>query len=96
MSQFCIKSAKGQISVMTITGRDEWALKQLLRAGTQGCTPIDNPAPRWSGYVHNLRNMGIDIETVTEPHGGDFPGHHARYVLRSIIEPMEGSDVEAA
>src|SRR5665811_1625975 len=32
-------------------GRDAWALDQLIRAGKRGCTPIDNPAPRWSHYV---------------------------------------------
>jgi len=47
----------------------------------------DNPAPRWSAYVHNLRESGVEIETVTEPHGGDFAGHHGRYVLRCGVSP---------
>lgn len=70
---------------LSVCGRDAWALSELLRQGERGCTPIDNPAPRWSGYVHNLRKMGVNIETVTEKHGGPFAGHHARYVLRSRI-----------
>lgn len=86
----------GHCSVLTISGRDEWALQQLVKAGVKGCTPIDNPAPRWSGYVHNLRGLGIDIETRHEAHGGQFPGHHARYVLHSAIEPMGAPDAEAA
>lgn len=70
---------------MTITGRDAWALHQLYLAGKVGCTPIDTPGPRWSHYVYKLRGMGIDIETITEAHAGQFAGHHARYVLRSSI-----------
>ncbi len=72
-------------SRMVLSGREAWALNQLHCAGTRGCTPIDNPAPRWSGYVHCLRKAGFDIETITEPHGGQFAGTHARYVLRSHV-----------
>ncbi len=67
-------------------GRDAWALMQLMAAGERGCTPRDNPAPRWSGYIYNLRQLGIDIETVHEHHRGPFPGNHGRYVLRSRVE----------
>ena len=76
---------------MTLKGRDAWALLQLAIAGERGCTPIDNPAPRWSAYVHNLRGMGIEIETVHETHGGAFKGTHGRYVLRSRIRVLEGA-----
>ncbi|WAJ28023.1 winged helix domain-containing protein [Antarcticirhabdus aurantiaca] len=71
----------------TIIGRDAWALERLLAAGACGCTPIDEPAPRWSHYVFKLRHThGLVIETVEEPHGGRFAGTHARYVLRSEVE----------
>lgn len=76
-------------NTLDISGRAEWALRQLMAAGRKGCTPIDNPAPRWSGYVHKLRRMGIDIETVDERHGGAFPGRHARYVLHSVVRAVE-------
>lgn len=77
----------------TVTGRDAWALLELHKAGAKGCTPIDNPGPRWSGYVHALKTeRGLDIETVNEPHGGHFSGHHARYVLRSLVEILSRSD----
>jgi len=69
----------------TVKGRDAWALQQLHLAGATGCTPIDTPGPRWSGYVHKLRGKGLNIETVTENHSGQFAGHHARYVLRSNV-----------
>ena len=71
--------------VITFRGRDAWALLQLRAANENGCTPIDNPGPRWSGYVHKLRKTGIVIETIREVHGGPFSGQHARYVLRSLI-----------
>lgn len=71
--------------VVIVRGREAWALRMLMAAGDCGCTPIDHPGPRWSGYVHDLRKLGIVIETVHERHGGEFPGGHARYVLRSSV-----------
>jgi hypothetical protein len=76
-----------------INGRDAWALLQLVEAGERGCTPLDNPGPRWSGYVHNLRHVhGLDIQTVNEAHGGPFAGSHARYVLRTMVQIVWRSD----
>lgn len=93
-----IYEIQGQHGAYTldISGRDEWALRQLIAAGQKGCTPIDNPAPRWSAYIHKLRRMGIDIETVDERHGGPFPGRHARYVLHSLVRALEAQHGEAA
>ena len=76
-------------NVTTFAGRDAWALDQLLRAGETGCTPVDNPAPRWSHYVFKLRRAGIAIETITEKHAGPFAGHHARYVLRTPLAVVQ-------
>jgi len=76
-----------------VVGRDAWALDNLIKAGKKGCTPIDNPAPRWSGYIHKLRkNYGIDIETIDEAHGGPYAGTHARYVLKSNVQPAAESE----
>lgn len=69
----------------TYGGRLAWALSALLVAGERGCTPITTPGPRWSDYVFKLRRDGLEIETITEPHGGPYPGHHARYVLRTPL-----------
>ena len=77
---------------ITFIGRDAWALRELIKAGEQGCTPIDNPGPRWSGYILKLRKAGVLIQTKTEPHGGEFSGAHARYVLRSKVQILEASD----
>ncbi len=73
----------------SVRGREAWALLSLIAAGERGCTSIDTPGPRWSGYVHDLRKLGIAIETVRESHGGAFPGEHARYVLRSPITVLD-------
>ena len=73
----------------TLSGRNAWAMRELILAGERGCTPIDNPAPAWAAYVQNLRGMGYGIETITEPHGGPFKGHHGRYVLRDEITIKE-------
>lgn len=66
-------------------GHDAWALDRLSEAGPKGCTPIEQPAPRWSAYVFNLRNQRVPIETVTEPHQGEFAGTHGRSVLRAVV-----------
>lgn len=80
---FHIVDKDGKRRSITLTGRNAWALSELIHGAEKGCTPIDNPAPRWSAYVHNLRHeYGLEIETITEPHKGPFPGTHARYVLR--------------
>ena len=79
-------------TTLVFEGRNAWALNQLISAGQRGCTPIDNPAPRWSHYVYKLRRGGIDVETIHEAHGGQFAGHHARYVLRSKLRVLEVHD----
>ncbi|MEM0935743.1 MAG: hypothetical protein AAGJ91_07560 [Pseudomonadota bacterium] len=73
------------VIVIEVSGRVQWALEELMRASERGCTPIDTPGPRWSHYIWVLRGEGVDIETVTEKHGGPFSGTHARYVLRSVV-----------
>ena len=78
-----------------VAGREAWALGKLIEAGERGCTPIDQPAPRWSHYIFLLRRRGILVETIHEGHSGPFAGHHARYVLRTrltVIETVRASD----
>jgi hypothetical protein len=72
-------------------GREAWALDRLRWAGANGCTPIEQPAPRWSAYVHTLRERGVPIETIYEPHGGEFSGTHGRYVLRADVRKGGGA-----
>lgn len=67
--------------IFELSGRNAWALVELVQAGSQGVTPLTHPAPRWSAYVFDLRELGIPVETIRETHKGAFPGHHGRYVL---------------
>jgi hypothetical protein len=85
VSRYTVLTDSGSPSIIAVSGRDRWALEQLIKAGHEGCTPVKDPAPRWSGYVFNLRALGVPIETVNEPHQGPFPGTHARYVLRATV-----------
>ena len=78
----------------TVRGRDAWALLELVAAGPKGCTPIDNPGPRWSAYVFNLKHeLGLNIETRHESHRGTFPGTHGRYILHDAIDILERIEV---
>jgi hypothetical protein len=78
-----------------LTGRLAWTLLRLVDAGELGCTPIEQPAPRWSDYVFQLRGLGIVIETIHERHGGPFPGTHGRYVLRSKVTILNDGRIAA-
>jgi hypothetical protein len=82
-------------TVVTVRGRDAWALLELKAANDIGCTPIDHPGPRWAAYVHKLRKAEFSIETITEDHGDPFAGKHARYLLRSEVAVVEGDEVQS-
>ncbi|WP_343052738.1 winged helix domain-containing protein [Sneathiella aquimaris] len=87
---FSIERCLSESQIITLSGRNAWALKSMIEAGKRGCSPIDTPGPRWSAYVHNLRHeYHIDIQTINESHTGQFPGRHARYVLRSNVRLLE-------
>jgi hypothetical protein len=82
---YTVKTTGGDTFRIVVSGRVRWALDQLCAAGLAGCTPIENPAPRWSAYIFDLRGIGIEIETIHELHEGEFAGTHGRYVLRSTV-----------
>jgi len=84
---------EGRDSPIILKGRTAWALYQLMTAGLRGISTVANPAPRLSAYVHSLREIGIIIDTVPEKHGGDFPGIHGRYVLRSKVSALSSGGV---
>lgn len=79
---------------IAVLGREAWALLNLVEAGSKGCTPIDQPAPRWSHYVWLLRGHGFNVETIHEDHGGPFSGTHARYQLHDDVK-LEGGNLDA-
>lgn len=90
---FTIRSKGDAPCVIIAKGRDRWALEALMAAGRKGCTPLHNPAPRWAAYFHNLRCLGVAIDTITEKHGGPFAGHHVRCVLAcNVTAGREGFD----
>lgn len=93
-SEICSITVRLDGKIETFEGRAAWALSQLIAAGIGGCTPITHPGPRWSDYVFKLRRYGLNVETITEKHGGAYAGHHARYVLRtpvSVVEQQEAA-----
>ena len=57
----------------------------LMQAKRQGITSLENPAIRLSAHIYSLRDMGFIIDTEMEPHGGTYPGYHARYRLSSTV-----------
>lgn len=71
-----------------VESRDQWALDRMRVSGERGCRPFTEPAPRWSAYIHSLRELGVEIETAIEPHGGEFSGHCARYILGFLVAPV--------
>ena len=90
---FTVLRSDGKITQFTVKGRNRWALECLIAAGPKGCTSIDHPAPRWSEYKFNLKELGVEIDKITEMHDGPFQGHHARYVLMSRVIPRGGRTV---
>lgn len=89
MARYIITPEGGEPFAIEAKGREAWALERLAKAGPRGCTPMEQPAPRWSAYIHNLRGHRVPIETVREPHGGEFAGSHGRYVLHATVR-LEG------
>ena len=87
---FRVVKTDGTETQIIVKGRDRWALECLIAAGPKGCTPIDHPGPRWSAYKFNLKELGVEIDKITEMHDGPFQGHHARYVLVSRVTPVGG------
>lgn len=82
----------GTESRIGLVGREAWAMLELVEAGVTGCTPIENPAPRWSHYIWLLRGHGFLVETIHEDHGGPFGGTHARYLLHDVVR-LDGGNL---
>ena len=66
--------------------RKAWMLAKLIRAGDDGVTPIEQPAPRISHYVFRLLSKGVPIETIDELPGGPDAGRHGRCRLTAPVE----------
>ena len=57
-----------------------------MKAGANGVTTIDYPGVRVGDCILKLRKAGVEVQTIYEPHEGEFAGRHGRYVLRSRVE----------
>jgi hypothetical protein len=74
-------STDGTAYDVTVNGWTRCVLESLIQAGERGCSCFSHPLQNWSDFILPLRRLGIQIEVHMEPHFGDFPGTHARYVL---------------
>jgi hypothetical protein len=76
----------GEREPQTWDGRFAFTLNKLVEKGEAGATPHDFPTGcRVAHYVFRLRRDGIGIQTIREPHAGNFSGSHARYRLISPV-----------
>jgi hypothetical protein len=84
------------VPVHNLTKRATWALDELIAAGPAGISKIDYPGVNLGDAVLKCRKAGVLIQTLHEPHGGEFAGHHARYVLRSRVVRLTDAVLIAA
>ena len=87
---FRVLKTDGTETQISVKGRDRWALECLIAAGPKDCTTIDHPGPRWSAYKFDLKELGVEIDKISEMHDGPFQGNHACYVLVSRVIPASG------
>ncbi|QOF71875.1 hypothetical protein IG197_01920 [Aminobacter sp. SR38] len=83
---------------IVVPGRAGWALNELVKAGESGCSAADFPAGlRLAHFVYLLRHeYELVIETEHEAHGGQFPGSHAVYRLKSPVRILDDARQAAA
>ncbi len=72
-----------------VTGKCAQTLAALYSTGTRGITALEMSntwALRLAAYVHDLRKLGLDIQTLHEKHEG---GWHGRYILITPIKLLD-------
>jgi len=79
---FLIQNQNTKPFELSVKGRVRWALEALIQGPL---SPLGNPAPRISSYVHSLGSMGVTIDTEYEFHGGEFAGTHGKCKLVSTV-----------
>ena len=93
---YTVDDIEGESREIVLMGRDRWALEMLMLAGPRGITAIEMNGPRLHAYIFDLRHEhGLSIVREDEPHGGDFPGHHGRYFLKSKVARKTAQAVAA-
>lgn len=88
-AQYLIRDPGGWERVITVSGRERWALETLMAAGATGCTSLTAPAHRLASYVCRLRDKGVLIVTEREQNDGEFPGVHGKYILLAKVVRIE-------
>ena len=71
---------------INVPKRAAWFLDELVKAAPAGVTTITYPGVRVGDCILKLRKAGVDVQTIYEPHAGEFAGRHGRYLLRSRVE----------
>ncbi|MGM9401604.1 winged helix domain-containing protein [Aliiroseovarius sp. KMU-71] len=84
---FDVRRSDGRELEIFLCGRNRWGLERLIEAGSDGITSFQFAGVRVSAFVHYLKGIGVDIETITERHEGLFAGNHARYRLTCSVTP---------
>ncbi|WP_373371162.1 winged helix domain-containing protein [Microvirga yunnanensis] len=80
--------------MLRLRGREAWTLACLMEVRERGVIPVEQPAPRWSAYVHSLRKRGLVIDTIDEPHAGPYSGTHGRYILHTPLRALKTVSAE--
>lgn len=75
------------IRPLHLTKRATMFLEEMM-AKPEGITSIDYPGVRVADAILKLRKAGVVVTTIHEPHGGEFAGRHARYILRSSVQRL--------
>lgn len=79
--------ARGPAGAFFVSGKVAMTLAALIKHGQSGITALElsnSWALRLAAYVHQLRQYGLEIETIRESHD-DIGGWHARYALHSAV-----------
>jgi hypothetical protein len=81
---------EGSPNVRVMVGRFAQTAWWLNQAGETGISSLHFPGLRLSHCIKILRDdYAVSIETEREPHGGDYPGRHGRYLLRSRLDVVK-------
>jgi adenine deaminase len=87
--RLCVICDDGSPSFIA-SGQTAKAIRALVLAGKQGVSALEVAtwAYRFAAYCHELRKLGLDIETIREAHDG---GWHGRHVLHTAVrlEPVQ-------
>ena len=95
MSKLTLKVRNGDGPGIWLKGREAQTMALLIARGDTGISSLHHPGIRLAHYIFKLRGYGFLIETQSTPHGGDFAGHHAVYVLKSRASIVSGDERRA-